>query len=162
MTKLKCRGDRKDIQMPASEASVVIARPVAEAWDYIISADRLAVWEPAVVEAEQITQGPVAVGTRWSGKSSLLGVKFSWVGEFTEVDVNKGTAFRSIESKLVFSNATRFEEAEGGTRFTYRMESESGLGGIFGKLADPLVNMAYGRALRASLENLADILSAGH
>jgi ligand-binding SRPBCC domain-containing protein len=148
--------------MPVSEASVVIARPPAEVWDYTICADHLAVWEPAVVEAEQITEGPLAVGTRWSGKSSLLGVKFSWIGEFTEVDVNKGTAFKSIDSKVAFSNTSRFEEVEGGTRFTYRLESESGLGGIFGKLADPLVNMAYGRALRASLENLADILSAGH
>ena len=118
--------------MPVSEASVVIARPVAEAWDYIINADRLAVWEPAVVEAEQITQGPVTVGTQWRGRSSLLGVRFSWVGEFTEVEVNKGTAFKSIESKLAFHNTTRFEEVEGGTRFTYRLESESGLGGIFG------------------------------
>jgi hypothetical protein len=114
------------------------------------------------LEADQITEGPVAVGTRWSGKSSLLGVKFSWIGEFTEVDVNRGTAFKSIESKLAFSNTTRFEDVECGTRFTYRLESESGLGGIFGKLAGPLVNMACGRALRASLENLADILSAVH
>lgn len=138
----------------------MLARPVKDCWDYIIKAENLSVWEPVVVEATQVTEGPVAVGTQWRGKSSLLGVRFTWLGEFTRCEVNKATAFKSVEGKLAFSNTSTFEEVDGGTRFTYRMDSETGLGGIFGKLTDPIVNMAYGRALRASLENLADFLSA--
>ena len=153
--------------MAVTEASVLIARPVKEVWKYLISAGNLSEWEPAVVEATQLTDGPVAVGTQWRGTSRLLGVGWTWVGEFTQCDVNKGTAFKSVQGKLAFSNTTRFEEAQGDTRFTYRMESEPGLGAMFGtglgriagKLAEPIVAMVYGRALRARLDRLSDTLS---
>ena len=60
--------------MAVTEASVVISRPLREVWGYITDAGNLSVWEPAVVEATQITDGPVAVGTQWRGTFRLLGI----------------------------------------------------------------------------------------
>jgi plasmid stabilization system protein ParE len=51
-------------------------------------------------------------------------------------------------------------EPEGdGTRRTFRIDADSGLGGIFGKLADPLVEKAQARTVRANLETLAELLA---
>ena len=61
--------------------------------------------------------------------------------------------------KIGVTATTRLEEVDGGTLFTYRVDTESGLGGVFGKLADPLVTKAYSRMMRASLDNLADLLT---
>jgi uncharacterized protein YndB with AHSA1/START domain len=49
--------------MPLLEASVLIARPVGEVWEYVTSAENLPVWVPVLHEVTKITDGPVGVGT---------------------------------------------------------------------------------------------------
>ena len=155
--------------MAVTEASVVISLPVREVWGYITDAANLSVWELAVVDATQITDGPMAVGRQWRGTSRLLGIGWKWVGEFTRCDVNKTTAFKSVQGKLAFSNTTCFDEVGDGTRFTYRMESEPGLGQMFGKtlggrifgrLAEPIVAAVYRRAVRSRVQNLANVFAS--
>jgi hypothetical protein len=51
------------------------------------------------------------------------------------------------------------EPADGGTRFSYRVDAASGLGGVFGRLADPIVERAQARTVRANLETLAELLA---
>jgi hypothetical protein len=38
-----------------------------------------------------------------------------------------------------FAVALMLEPVDGGSKLTYRVDAESGLGGVFGKLADPLI-----------------------
>jgi uncharacterized membrane protein len=146
--------------MPAVEASVVIPRPVGDVWEYLTKAENLPVWASVVDKATQITDGPVAVGTQWRGAIGLVGIGFTWLVEITQCELNKAAEFTSVESKLAFTGTITFEEVDGGTRFTYRVESETGFGGLLGKLTGPIAAKASRRALRASLENLADVLSA--
>jgi uncharacterized membrane protein len=142
------------------EASVVIARPVAEVWEYLSKAENLPVWVPVVDEVTQITAGPLAVGTRWRGVARFLGIGFTALIECTRCELNKAVEFKSVASKLVISSTATFDEVHGGTRFTYRTESKTGLGRTFGKLTSPIVSKASSRALQASLENLVKVLSA--
>jgi len=152
---------REVIIMPVTEESVVIPRPVSEVWDFLIEAHNWPSWESSMLECEQITDGDVEVGTRWRGVSRVLGKRVDWESEFTEYRPLKATTAKSVDgNKVGFSASTKFEEADGGTRLTYRLETESGLGGIFGKLADPIVSTAYSRVVRASLDNLSDLLTA--
>ena len=146
--------------MPVLEASVRIARPVGEVWEYVTNAENLPVWVPVLHEVTQITDGPVGVGTRWQGTMRFLGIGFTGLVEFTQCELNNATEFKSVESKFGFSCTTTFEEVDSGTRFTYRTETASGFDGIFGKLTRPIVSNASRRALRASLQNLASVLSA--
>jgi hypothetical protein len=39
------------------------------------------------------------------------------------------------------------------------VDADPGLGGVFGRLADPLVERAQGRTVRNNLETLAEILT---
>ncbi|MGW0027794.1 SRPBCC family protein [Rhodococcus sp. NPDC003383] len=146
--------------MPTTEESVVISRPVSEVWDFLMNPHNWTSWDSSNLECEQITDGGVGVGTRWRGANRILGKRFDWENEFTEYEPHKRAVTKSVGGKLNFATISKFEETDGGTRFTYRTESESGLGGIFGKLADPLVNTAYSRMVRANLDNLADLLTA--
>lgn len=50
------------------------------------------------------------------------------------------------------------EEKPGGTKLTYRIDAESGLEGVFGRLADPFIEKARARTGRANLETLAELL----
>jgi hypothetical protein len=90
----------------------------------------------------------------------FLGIGFTGLVEFTQCELNNATEFKSVESKFGFSCTTTFEEVDSGTRFTYRTETASGFDRIFGKLTRPIVSNASRRALRASLQNLASVLSA--
>jgi uncharacterized protein YndB with AHSA1/START domain len=145
--------------MPALEASVLIARPVDEVWEYLTTAENLPVWLPVLDAVTQITDGPVGVGTRWQGTMRFLGIAFTALVEFTHCEINKAAEFKSVESKFGFSCTTTFEEVDCGTRFTYRTDSTTGFGRVFGRLTRPIVSSASRRTLRASLENLARVLS---
>lgn len=147
--------------MPTTEQSVTIARPLQDVWDFLIVPENWPTWEASISEGEQVADGPTDVGTRWRGESHILGRKFGWVSEFTEVESPTHTKAKSVEGKIGFEVATKLEAVDGGTRFTYRVDSETGLGGVFGKLADPFVQRAYARSMRASLDTLADLLGGG-
>jgi len=43
---------------------------------------------------------------------------------------------------------------------TVHLDTETGLAGVFGKLADPVVTKVYSRSLHSSLQNMADVLAA--
>ncbi|MFE5708576.1 hypothetical protein CJ179_30550 [Rhodococcus sp. ACS1] len=148
------------ITMPVTEQSVVIARPASEVWDFLTDAANWPSWEASIVECEQVTDGELGVGTRWRGVNRVLGKRIDWETEFVEYQPGKVATSKSVEGdKIGVTATTRIEEVDGGTLFTYRVDTESGLGGVFGKLADPLVTKAYSRMMRASLDNLADLLT---
>jgi len=146
--------------MPVVEESVFVAQPPDVVFEYVSEARNLPVWDASVVEAEQIGTDPVAVGTRYRGISKILGRRFDWTTEVTEHDAPRRISFRSVEGKLKFVVTNVLEPVDGGTQYTYRAEAESGLGGIFGRLGDPIVQRAQARTIRANLETLAEMLTA--
>ena len=145
--------------MPVIEESVVIARPPEEVFDYLAKADNLPEWDSSIVQAEQVGADPVGVGTRLRGTSKILGRRFEWATEITEFDRPRRSSSRSVEGKLQFTVTVLVEPADGGARLTYRVDAASGLGGIFGRLADPIVERAQARTVRANLETLAELLA---
>lgn len=137
---------------------MLIRCPVHEVWEYCIDPNNVVVWLPGIEACEPATPGPCGVGTVWRGRYRFLGVARNWHGEFTRFDPEKGTEFRSDRGGYTGVARTSFESTDEGVRLTYHDEAESGLGGVFGKFADPVVSKAYTRALRASLQILADVL----
>jgi len=145
--------------VPVVEESVFVAQPPEMVFDYLTKAENLPVWDASIVEAEQIGSEPVGVGTRSRGISKILGRRFEWTTEVTEFESPRRTSVRSVEGKLTFVVTNVLEPVNGGTQYTYRVDAESGLGGIFGRLGDPIVQRAQARTVRANLETLAEVLA---
>lgn len=147
--------------MAVVEESVVIPRTPQEVFDYVTDAKHLASWDNSIVEADWEGQAQAGAGSRVRGVSKILGRRFPWVTEFTEYERPHRAAYRSVEGPLRFTITERFEPEDGGasTRFTWRVDADPGLGGVFGRLADPLVERAQGRTVRNNLETLAEILT---
>jgi carbon monoxide dehydrogenase subunit G len=145
--------------MPVIEESVFINRPPEEVFEFLIRTENIPVWDSSVIQAEQVGDGPFGLGTRSRGTSKVLGRQFDWVTENVHFDPPKQTVIRSIEGKFDFTISNVLEPEARGTRLTYRVEVDSGMGGFFGKLADPLVQKAHARTVRANLETLADLLA---
>jgi uncharacterized membrane protein len=104
--------------VPLLEASVLIARPVGEVWEYVTSAENLPVCVPVLHEVTKITDGPVRVGTQWQGTMRFLGIGFTGLVEFTQCELNNAAEFKSVEGKFRFSCTITFQEVDGRTRFT--------------------------------------------
>jgi carbon monoxide dehydrogenase subunit G len=145
--------------MPVIEESVFIDRPPQEVFEFLIRTANIPVWDSSVIQAEQVGDGPVGPGTRSKGTSKILGRQFDWVTENVHFDPPKQTDIRSVEGKFDFTISNTLEPEAGGTRLTYRVEVDTGMGGFFGKLADPLVQKTHTRTVRANLETLADLLA---
>jgi carbon monoxide dehydrogenase subunit G len=145
--------------MPVVEESVVIALPPEEAFAFLIKPENIPVWDSSVLKAEQEGTDPIGMGTRTRGTSKIMGRRFDWTSEVVEFDPPRRCVNQSVGGSLEFSITELFEPVDGGTRFTYRIDAGSGLGGVFGRLADPLVERAQARTVRASLENLAELLA---
>jgi uncharacterized membrane protein len=144
--------------MPVIEEEVFIPRPREEAFAYLTRAENLPVWDSSIMEAEQLGNDPIDVGTRWRGVSKILGRRFEWTTEVTEYEPPIRMTGRTVEGTLHFHVTNTFEEKDGGTRYIYRVEADTGLGGVFGKLADPFVEMAQRRTVRANLDTLVELL----
>ncbi|WP_247042138.1 SRPBCC family protein [Arthrobacter rhizosphaerae] len=145
--------------MPVIEESVVLHREPDIVFDYIANPTNLPVWDSSVVDAEQISDGPPRLGTRARGTSKIMGRRFHWTTEATEFDPPHRVVNTAVEGPMKFAVALILEPVDGGTKLTYHVDAESGLGGVFGKLADPLIERAQGRTIRANLESLAELLA---
>lgn len=145
--------------MPTTDESIVIQASPERVFDYITDPANLAAFQGSVVRAELEGDGPARVGSRIKGASKILGRTFDWTMEVTEHDRPRRSALKSVEGKINFSGAYTLTPEGDGTRLNYHLDADQGLGGVFGRLADPLVNKAYSRQIRADLETLSQILT---
>jgi len=144
--------------MPVFEDSVFIACPLQDVFDFMVESENLAVWDSSVVKAEKVGTGPVGLGTRTRGTSKIMGKHLDWATEATEFAPPTRITYTSVEGQIHFVVTNVLESVEGGTRLTYRVDTGSGLGGVFGRLAEPFIEIAQTRTLRANLETLAGLL----
>jgi carbon monoxide dehydrogenase subunit G len=145
--------------MPVIEENVIISRAPEDVFEFITRAENLAVYDSSVIEAHAEGDEPTGVGTRWIGVSKVLGRRFEWTLEVTEFESPTLLRVKTVAGKVPFSVTSSLRPDDAGTQFTYRIEAESGLGGVFGRLADPLVEKAQARTVRANLGTLAELLS---
>jgi uncharacterized protein YndB with AHSA1/START domain len=145
--------------MPHIEASTVIARPVEDVFAYLIDPGKLPVWDSSIVSAES-TGDPMTVGNQTHGVSKVLGHRFEWTTELTEISMPRRAVYASIAGPMQFTVTNTFESVPEGTKYTYAVDAESGLGGVFGKLADPVIAKAQTHTIRANLATLTDLLDA--
>jgi carbon monoxide dehydrogenase subunit G len=145
--------------MAVVEESTFVHRTPQEVFDFLARPADLPVWDNSIVDAAQEGDGPLGVGTRVRGTSKILGRRFEWVTEYTEYDPPRRLVSRSVEGRLHFTVTNTLEPEGDGTRLTWRVDATPGLGGVFGRLADPLVEQAHARTVRGNLQTLVEVLT---
>ena len=144
--------------MPVIDETVVIARPPAEVFDFLMLAENLPRWDSSMLECAQVGDGPVAVGTRYRGASKILGRRIEWVTEVVEFVPGARAASRSVAGSLNFTVGYEVSASPAGTTLRYRLAAESGLDGAFGRAMEPIVQRAQAKIVRANLGVLAGLL----
>jgi uncharacterized protein YndB with AHSA1/START domain len=147
--------------MATMEISVVINRPVAEVCAYLNDVGNWADWRSDVLEAEQMSEGPVGVGTTLRLVMQWMGRRDETTLEVTEYEPNRKLKYWGTSGAGSAEHTYTFEPVEGGTRLTFVAEAEIGgsVKRLYG-LAEPILMRMAKRHMEGSFANLKDILEA--
>lgn len=137
------------------DATVEIARSPEEVFAFASDVEKLPLWLNAVIEANQITEGPLAEGTELEHVLSFLGKRFTVRYETTQHEAARRLAFRSISGPIEMQTTIMYEPVPGGTRIDQVVTGDTR--GFF-RVAEPLLVKLGQRQLQGSLENLKDLL----
>ena len=146
--------------MPTIRQSVMINRPVAEVFDFISDGENASVYDASVTKADQLGNGDTHVGTRWEGATNILGRDFTWITECTDLERDRSVTMKTVTGKVPFQIRLDVSEEHGKTRLVYELNAERGLGGVFGRIAEPIVVRAQTRTVRANLVTLKELLES--
>ena len=139
------------------EVRVRIDRAVEDVYAYATSVDTMPEWRGDVSEAEQLTDGPIGVGTRIRAGGKVLGRPIGIVVEVTELEPGARFGYRPVSGPLRTHNVYTFEPHAGGTLVT--LTDDIKLNGLFGLLAPLMARMAR-RQYAANLGRLKAVLEA--
>ncbi|MDT5014729.1 MAG: hypothetical protein QOD39_889 [Mycobacterium sp.] len=136
-----------------------------------VDADRGAVWkrvsDPACYPEfmanlerwETVTEGPVAVGSRFTVHWKVGSVPVGGVVEVVEFDDDRDLAWNGITG-ITLRGRFRLRDADQGrTKVVFRMSYEAP-GGMLGLIADWVAARQVGRIMDATLKNLRQMVEA--
>lgn len=143
--------------MPDVRGDVWIDRDRREVFDWLVEPEHQTVWQSELVEFEPYYEGVPDAGDEARGVVKVAGKRFEWLAEITEYEEGESFAFESRESPVSFAVRWWLEDDDGGTRLHYTGRAGS-VGGVFGRLTDPIVRRVYGSGLADNFEQLKRIL----
>jgi uncharacterized membrane protein len=146
------------------EESVVIDRPPQDVFAYLEVRSNDAMWMASVIEsawldADAGDAAPVGVGRRGRMVMKLPGRRAEFIDEVAEYEPGRRIAHRTVEGPFSLRTACLCDPAgDGGCRATVVGEVDRLPGGVFGRLAAPVVTSIIRRGFRADLARLKHIL----
>jgi len=143
--------------MVTNEKIITINRPVEEVFAYVGDAQNGPKWQPALVEVRRITEGPLGIGTQYSGVRKFMGRRMESVIEYTTYELNKKVVFKSISGSSPLEQSFLFEPTTEGTRITSRLEMQTS--GLMG-LAEPMIASGLKHEVDANFGILKDMLES--
>ena len=140
------------------EESVEINRLRQEVFDYVANPENLPAWSGLAIEMKDAPGPLIKEGDTFTVVGKFLGRRFETPYERSSYEPNRRYTDRATGGPVPDQDWTyTFEELPEGTRLTRAVEGEPG--GFF-KLAEPLIERALKRQVRADLETLKDLLEA--
>jgi uncharacterized membrane protein len=135
--------------------SVVIARPVPEVFAFVADHENLPAWTVGVKEAERLTEGPPADGSRYRVVGGLLGRSVESSYQVTAFEPGHGFAGTMTSPVFGFSERYRFESAGDATRVSMTATVEPR--GTF-RLLTPIMTAGVRRQVKADHRRLKALL----
>ena len=128
--------------MARYKASVETSSAPQDVFDYLSDFSNALEWDPGVVEAERVDDGPVGEGSVFTLVAVFLGRRNTLTYRIIEHDPSSVVTFRGENSSVVSLDRLTFEPAGAGTRVTY--DADLSLKGPM-RIADPLLGLAFKR-----------------
>lgn len=145
--------------MPTIDERITIKRPPEEVFAWMSDPENVALYSSNVQKFEQIEGDGLEVGARHACVVRVAGRTLEFTDEVTAVDAGKRFVSRSDDGPIPYSLDISVEPAPEGSTVVWHQETDS-YGGVFGKLADPIVTKMYTRDVRSNLENAKVLLES--
>jgi uncharacterized membrane protein len=143
--------------MEGFELTIVINRPIEEAFGFLSNLENDVKWRREWVDAKKTSEGPLGVGATFRLVSEFLGRQIPTVYEVIEYEPNRSAAWKAVSGPLPLIFHRTFERAEGGTHFTIRYEAE--VRGFF-KLVMSLLARTVKRQHQSDLRKVKELMEA--
>ena len=140
------------------EESVEIYSPVDKVFIHTTDAENWPKWHPVMLEAEQTSQGQVAIGTTFKGINRMMGRKMGWTARTTEYDPYKKWSKDITSGGIVLEEHLLFEPVGGSTKLTIIYDVK--VGGLM-KAFSRMIISSQRKETKESLTNLKSILEKG-
>lgn len=146
------------------EGDIAINRPVEEVFDFAVDERNEPRYNPHMRRAEQITEGPVGVGTRFRAEIRSMGRTVPMLTEIIAYDRPRGYGSSTHLSFMDTKGSVIFEPVPEGTRMRWSWEVEP-RGAL--KLMAPIMARVGRRQEQATWEGLKRVIEqqnnhAGH
>jgi hypothetical protein len=148
------------------EEGVIIHRLPEDVFAYLEVRSNDAAWMASVVESEWVDPtaadpaAPIGIGRRGRMVLKLPGRQAEFIDEVTEYHPGKRIAHRTVSGPMPLNTACICEPADDGCRTTVVGATERLPGGLFGRIAAPLVATVIRRGFKADLARLKKILES--
>lgn len=136
--------------------AIDVARPVHDVFEYVTDPTKLREWQ-GTDNVEQVTAGPVDLGTRLREVRLVLGRRLESVTEVVAYEPDRRFEIRILSGPMPVEDRWAFEDAAGGTRVVFSTEGSAR--GIL-RLAEPLIGVVLERRRRAHHARLKQALEA--
>jgi uncharacterized membrane protein len=134
--------------------STMINRPIEQVFAYVSDFQNNPQWQNALLETRRLTEGPLGVGTEFTGVRKFMGRKMESVLQFTTYEPNKEIVYKSVSGQP-FEGSFLFEATGEGTKLTSVLKLQTG--GLLG-LAEPLIAANVERESEANYSDLKALL----
>ena len=141
--------------MDAIALSIMVKRPIEEAFAVLANLENDTKWHSAFVETRNTSGGSLGVGARFLLVGELLGRRIETVYEVTVSEPNRIAAWKTVSGPLQLKFRRTFERVESGTRFAVRYEGEPR---GFLKLAWPLITRMVKRQQGGDMRKLKELM----
>lgn len=138
-------------------AKIDIARPPETVAAYQFDATNDSTWIGGVRKAEQLTPGPIAVGSRVRRIGRFVGRPIEWVMDVTEFVPARRLAMRAVRSPFPMDVTYELVPIGGGTHATIRIQGNAT--GMYALLG-PLTPIMVRRSVQSDLGRLRRALEA--
>ena len=141
--------------MVKMEKTQIFKCPVEKVFTFITDMKNLTQWETNMSDVKVLTPGEFGVGSKFSGKAKIMGMRMKWIAEVTGWEKNKRYAEKITTGSSVINVKLLFEPVEEGTKLT--MAREMQMGGLL-NLLSPLMVKTVRKQSDESLKNLKNII----
>jgi uncharacterized protein YndB with AHSA1/START domain len=139
-----------------NEHAVEIDAPAARVFPYLVESEKRLHWMGALVESEQLTDGPLEVGTVWRDVFEEHGQRIELEAELAELEPGRRIRVR-LESRGFDATSTQeLEEVDGRTRLRTVIETEYTT--LAARLLSLVVSRHAQKQLAADLARLKELV----
>jgi carbon monoxide dehydrogenase subunit G len=108
--------------MATYRTTIVVPVAPAAAFDYLADVTNTKAWDPSIVEAERVDDGPVRVGSRFRLVVGVFGRRIELTYEIEQLESPSRLVFAAANKSVASRDTITVDRAPEGARVTYEAD----------------------------------------